>query len=66
MSNYLDPKKPETPSASRQIDGNLTNLGAAPTRAPLKSRQASPSEGRSGMERAMGALADKVHKRKGR
>lgn len=36
-----------------------------PTRAPLERREASPSKyNTSGMERAMGALADKTHKPK--
>lgn len=63
------PAKPAGPVPNpgiRQIDGNQSTLGLKPARAPLASREGSPSNGRSGMEGAMGALADKLHPRKGR
>lgn len=46
----------------RQIDGNISALGLKPTKGSLQDRSASPSGGdRSGMETAMGAMADKLH-----
>lgn len=56
------------PAGPVQIDGNVIAQQAKPTKAPLASREASPSNygGRSGMENAMGDLADKLHPRKGR
>lgn len=46
------------PSASDEVQGH----NPPPTRAPLASRSASPAGyNTSGMERAMGAHADKMH-----
>jgi hypothetical protein len=46
-----------------QIDGNQTTAPPKPTRGPLADRSASPGNyNTSGMERAMGALADQLHK----
>lgn len=75
MGNFLDKPdgtaKPNTgtaapvarpaPAPNRQIDGTPTNMGTKPTRASLSDRQGSPSGGRSGMEQAMGKLADELH-----
>lgn len=51
----------------RQIDGNQSALGNKPTKASLQDRPASGGVGSgstSGMEGALGALADKLHPRK--
>lgn len=67
-NNFLN--NPTTPSpgmpvaqpAEKQRDGlPMVDRGEKPTKAPLAARDANPPSGRSGMEQAMGALADKVH-----
>lgn len=45
-----------------QRDGTPTNLGVKPTKAGLETRAASPkASNASGIEKALGALADKTH-----
>lgn len=67
MKNALAAAIPATntiPSVSGETD---YGANPAPTRAPLASRSASPGGyATSGMERAMGAHADKEHPVKGR
>lgn len=58
--NVMHSAKPAA-APNRQIDGTPTNMGNKPTKASLQDRSGSPSGGRSGMEGAMGALADKLH-----
>lgn len=59
------PSKPAGPQPNpgiKQIDGNQSGLGMKPSRASLNDRSASPAgSDRSGMEGALGALADKLH-----
>lgn len=65
MSNFLNtPGTPPAPSpvGPKQLDGNVSVIPPAPTKAPLQDRPANPMQGRSGMEQAMGALADQLHK----
>lgn len=54
------------PFRSRTVENNgvdPTNHNPKPTRAPLERREASPDKyATSGMERALGSLADKTHK----
>lgn len=70
MNNFLDRAAPPAaapPPVNTQADGTLTNMGTKPTKAPLQSRPAAPTNhNTSGMEGALGALADKLHPRKGR
>lgn len=64
MNNFLNaPAAPAAPApVNQQIDGTPTNMGTKPTKASLNDRSASPaSPGRSGIETAMGAQADKLH-----
>ena len=73
MSNFLKTAmggKSTVPSAMPapkplgpvQQDGNVIPQQAPPTRAPLRDKQASPAaHNTSGIERAMGAAADKLH-----
>lgn len=56
--------KPGPNPGLKQIDGNQSTLGNRPTRASLQDRATSSGESRSGMESAMGALADKEHPRR--
>jgi hypothetical protein len=63
VNNYLADKiAAPAPAGPTQIDGNVIPQREKPTKAPLQDRIASPMEGRSGMEKAMGALADQLHK----
>lgn len=64
MSNFLKSSTPAAPQPAGPVqqDGNVIAQTAAPTKAPLQSRSASPAHmNTSGLERAMGAHADKVH-----
>ncbi len=77
MSNFLKDAtpapaagvaKPNTGPASpvqhpglKQLDENQSSLGARPTRASLQDRPSTTSSGRTGMETALGALADQLH-----
>jgi hypothetical protein len=61
------PAPPSTSATLRppQLDGNQTTAPPKPTKGPLNSRQASPNNyNSSGLENAMGALADKMHRPK--
>lgn len=71
MQNFLNTSGtitlPVPISVNAQADGTPTNPGTKPTKAPLQSRPAAPTNhNTSGMEGALGALADKMHPRKGR
>lgn len=59
-----DRAQPQT-NVRRQLDGTPINQRPAPTKAPLAPRYASPANyNTSGIERAMGEHADKVHRRR--
>lgn len=64
MKNTFNAGRPAAPPPAGpvQLDGNVSAIPPAPTRAPLQPRESSPMKGRSSMEQAMGALADKLHK----
>lgn len=57
------PAGPVAHPGLKQIDGHQSTLGPAPTRASPKDQQSTSPHGRTGMEQAMGALADKEHPR---
>lgn len=65
MSNFLNtpgaPSLAPKPVGPVQLDGNVSVIPPKPTKGPLQDRRASPMQGRSGMEQAMGALADQLH-----
>jgi hypothetical protein len=55
------------PAGPVQQDGNVIAQQLAPTKAPLRTQSASPAHlNTSGLERAMGAHADKLHPTKRR
>jgi hypothetical protein len=61
MTNFLK-QAPAAPAGPVQQDGNIVPQQPAPTKAPLRPRSASPAElNTSGIERAMGQHADRVH-----
>lgn len=65
------PASPTPPNPQARHPEERANMPSGanpkPTKAPLASRSASPPDGYgSGIERAMGGLADKEHPRKGR
>lgn len=62
MNNFLSTPAAAPPPVNQQADGTQTNMGTKPTKASLNDRTASPNmAGRSGIEAAMGAQADKLH-----
>lgn len=64
MNNYLKPTASAAPAPAGPVqqDGNVIAQTAAPTKAPLRTQQGSPaSMNTSGIERAMGQHADKLH-----
>ena len=61
------PAAPRAGMRPPQIDGNRTTAPVEPTKGPLQTRVASPAKyNTSGIERSMGALADKMHSPKRR
>lgn len=68
LASAAKPAPPANPQVRHREERGSQPNGAnpAPTRAPLAARSASPSSGYgSGIESAMGAMADKLHPTKG-
>lgn len=72
VNNFLNtpgaPAAPPPPPVEKQRDGTpMVDRGQKPTRAPLQTRSASPANyATSGIERAMGSQADRMHPSKRR